>query len=671
MDCIKTTWMIVVFAAAGAGWGVGAETGSAAGQAELAGGRVKIVYNLQTGYADFYWNGQRKIAGFYSEVRAGETVLSSRNYAKRSCRMAGQEMIITCAGEGGPTMRQHFLLGGEDFFLVQVELAGERLSSNWMGVVVMDTVGGVTLGDGGDMRALKVPFDNDKWARYDAMPINSQGTSCEVSAFYDNRSRAGLVVGSVTHDTWKTGIDFAGSGRRLDVLKVYGGLANTDTRDTMPHGTVRGDVLRSPKVMVGFFTDWRRGLEQFAEANVSEVPRLNWGGGVPFGWNSWGKIQKEITYDKAIAVSDFFKDSLQDNHFHNNGTVYINLDSFWDRLRGNRLRDFVSHVHGNGQKAGIYWTPFAYWGGTLDRPVEGASYTYSQIVLRNSRGEVISLDGGMAIDPTHPGSRARMDFHIDRFKELGFDYIKLDFLGHGAIEGGANNGMHYDTAVQTGIEAYNQGMAYLIGRLDGKMFVSLSIAPLFPYQYGHARRVACDTFGSIRDTEYLMNSISYGWWMSGRMYAYNDPDHVVLEGFSACENQSRVTSAILAGTVFLNGDDVSGPESTGRDLCRRWLTNEAVNRIARLGRSFIPVEGNTGQQACDVFLLQDESAAYLAVFNYDGKAGTEKTILLERCGLSSMREYAVTDLWSGKSWKAKGQVTISLAAAESTILRLD
>src|SRR5205814_8773615 len=64
----------------------------------------------------------------------------------------------------------------------------------------------------------------------------------------------------------------------------------------------------------------------------------------------------------------------------------------------------------------------------------------------------------------------------------GFDFIKLDFLSHGSLEG-----IHYDASVKTGIQAYNQGMQYLRGRLNGKMFLSESIAPIFPYQYAHSR----------------------------------------------------------------------------------------------------------------------------------------------------------------------------------------
>ena len=81
---------------------------------------------------------------------------------------------------------------------------------------------------------------------------------------------------------------------------------------------------------------------------------------------------------------------------------------------------------------------------------------------------------------------------MNKFKSKGFEYIKIDFLSHGAMEG-----KHYDANVQTGIQAYNQGMAYVNEVLDGSMFISASIAPLFS-QYAHSRRISCDIDGKDR-----------------------------------------------------------------------------------------------------------------------------------------------------------------------------
>ena len=53
---------------------------------------------------------------------------------------------------------------------------------------------------------LFVPFDNDCWVKYDVRPLAGEQLSYEVSALFQPRSRRGLIVGSVEHDAWKTGV---------------------------------------------------------------------------------------------------------------------------------------------------------------------------------------------------------------------------------------------------------------------------------------------------------------------------------------------------------------------------------------------------------------------------------------------------------------------------------
>lgn len=630
-------------------------------------GAARFRYDLRSGTASILWGGHAHMSGFHSAVRVGGTLYASTDYSHRAVVATRNAATVTLSGPGKPTMRQRFVLNGDGSLLVRVELAGANLSSNWMAPIVADSNRCVHVGGYGDDRALQVPFDNDHWARYNSGSITGSGVSHEVAAFYDNTSRNGLVVGSVTHDAWKTGISFAGSASRLNALTVWGGIADDSTHDAMPHGAVTGRRIVSPTIWVGFFKDWRKGLEAFADANAKQAPRLKWTGGVPFGWNSWGKIQAKLNCEKAIAVSDFGAGSLQHHSFSNDGTVYINLDSFWDNLSEADLKRFVAHVRANGQKAGVYWAPFIYWGKSLSQRVEGSTYTYGDIVLRDASGKPISLDGGMAVDPTHPGTLRRIDHYIDRFRADGFSYIKLDFLSHGALEGGSRNEKHFDPSVETGIQAYNSGMRYLLKRIGGSMFISEAISPLFPYQYAHSRRVSCDSFGAIDETEYVMNSETYGWWMSGRLYAFNDPDHMVLEGHSANENVSRVTSAAIAGTVFLSGDDLT--QTAGQSLAVSCLTNPAIDRVARLGKAFRPLEGNTGTGAADVFELRDGADSYLAVFNYGGRV-VWRQVDFARAGIAKGANYTVTDLWTGRSRFARNAVTVRLEPAQATILGL-
>jgi alpha-galactosidase len=631
----------------------------------LSSGNVRVEYDLATGTADFVYGGIRRIAGFYAGVQL-ERYVTSRDYSERTFTVEGDQVIVTSRGHGLPVMEQLFKLMGGHRFLTRVMVHGRDLSTDWIAPLVVSSRGGVDLGSHADPRLLWVPFDNDAWVSYNAGRLDTSGVSFEAAAFYDNASRHGLVVGSVLHDTWKTGIYYDGSSGRLDALNVFGGVTDpTWTHDVVPHGKVRGDVLYSPLVFVGYGPDWRDLLEEYSDVNAFYEGKLRWEGGVPFGWNSWGKLQDKLSHGTAIAASDFLAELAREG-FHNQGTTYVNLDSYWDNLSEAELRDFVAHAHARGQRAGIYWTPFVDWG-KWDRQVEGSAYRYEQLWLRDARGNPIELDGAYALDPTHPGTKQRIDHYIERLASLGFTYIKLDFLTHGALE----STVRHDPGVRTGIQAYNQGMRYLRDRIAGRMFISESIAPIFPHQYAHARRVACDTYGAARgfaSSEYGLNATSYGFWQSGRLYQYNDPDHMVFEGFSEAENRTRFLSGVVGGTVLLNGDDLS--REPGRSLARRVMTNPRWNEVARLGRVFRPVEGNTGTGPSELLTLQQDTSTYVAVFNFSGR-GVTHTLDHARLGLHGSRHYRITDLGSGEVWSSAARSQVGVGKDDARLLRFE
>lgn len=639
---------------------------------KITNGNVRLEYDLSTGRADFLWQHHRKVAGFYAGFGLYDNdvltnYITGTIYENRSWSVASNSVVVTSSHSTLPTLKQIFIFDNDDSFLTRIEVIGTSLQSRWMGPLVMDQVGGVDIGDYNDNRALTVPFDNDSFTfSYNAMPINNTSMSYEVGAFYDNTTRHGLVVGSVTHDTWKTGVYFEGTNNRLDVLNVFGGVTSSDTRDALEHNLVKGNILVSPTVYVGFTSDWRQGLEAFADANAAIAPRLQWDDGVPFGWNSWYAYASGVNLSNASAASWFIKTNLQPNNFHNEGVVYINLDSYWDNFSDAQLLQFTRLCHSNGQRAGIYHSPFVYWGtatqGSNAFMTGSSTYRWSHAYLRAPNGDILSHNGAIALDPTHPGVKQMTAYLINYFHSRGFDYLKMDFLSHGAIEG-----VHYDTNVFTGIQAFNQGMQYLVTQNKGRMFLSASIAPLFPYRYAHARRIYCDAASSINDTRNTMQAVNYGWWMHGRLYQFNDPDMMKFAGATANENQSRLINCAISGTVFLNSDDLASP--TGQALAQNYLTRAAMNEVARAGVSFRPVEGNTGKNASDVFVRQDNNTWYVAVFNYSD-FGTTKNLNLARLGISGT-PYTAVDLWSGNVSTVNVTTwNVNLGARQAKLFRL-
>jgi hypothetical protein len=197
------------------------------------------------------------------------------------------------------------------------------------------------------------------------------------------------------------------------------------------------------------------------------------------------------------------------------------------------------------------------------------------------------------------------------------------------------------------------------------MFVSESIAPLFPYQYGHSRRIACDSESStISATSYMLNSVSYGWWLD-HVYCYNDPDIMVFGGLNINENQSRLISGIITG-LFLDGDSLTNASSQAEAM--NCLTNAAMDSLARVGQTFIPLEGNTGTNACTVFTSQQNGASYIAVYNYSSSASVTN-VSLSRAGISNV--VSAVDLWNGSVLPiTTNTLTLSLNAQQGRLFAL-
>lgn len=598
----------------------------------------------------------------------------------------GKGICVSVSNEGDISLIQRFYLYEEQpFLLTEAVVKGEtELSTNYIAPVFAgkgDYKTNVLAGFGEDDRFLFVPYDNDAYVRYESRPVMAAVESYEVTAVFDNVTRRGLVAGSVTHDTWKTGIKARQGGIDATVeFSIYGGVTSVQTRDTLPHGYVSGTEVASPKIFIGYFEDYREGLETYGKANAVIAPPLEWDGGVPMGWNSWSAVADKVSYEVYTDSADFVKEYLQENSFSEDGVVYINFDSFWDNLTEKQLKDAAQYVRDNGQIPGIYMTPFTYWSTSPSGAVPGTDnkYGWLDVVLKDEDGVILpAVDGGLSVDPTHPGTLMNLEYQLNRFREWGFAYVKMDFMSHGAREG-----KFYDSSITTGIQAYNYGMQkiheILAEELENQeFFISFSIAPIFPSQYAHSRRISCDVFGQIDSTEYMLNSLTYGWWMNGTVYPFCDPDHIVLynsfnhrEGILFNEGLSRYISAAIAGTLMIDSDDFRIGEA--RERAAQILTNEEINAVAKKGVAFRPVEGNTGDGACDTFVYYDEEeeALYLAVFNFSAEKSKTMELDLERLGLDASREYEMYDLWSKETTTVLQGDKIELEKAQPKLLRL-
>src|ERR1700744_5775392 len=322
---------------------------------------------------------------------------------------------------------------------------------------------GQLLQPGAEPRFLDVPFDNDDWShvlerRWDSSKPVFNGISYEFASTYNNDDFSGLVMGSISHDFWKTGIVYRASSQTgvLDSLKIYDGAATEDnsglrpdyggndgTHDHTPHGTMKGKSVNSSIIFL-YAGDTRKGFVEYGNVNAVFNGRLNWQGNAPVYWNSFG-VEGVLGYEGKMLPKDLVRipDFIQTlTNFNKYSKPVISIDSYDQSIyTTSLLTSFGRYIEKKNQQLGFYFIPFAKWtwkNGTENTKLEGTDYNLSDVVLRDSNNQPIWFKNGdwgcLALDPTHPAVRQFVIYNLKQAKAIGAKFIKIDFLTAGALE---------------------------------------------------------------------------------------------------------------------------------------------------------------------------------------------------------------------------------------------
>lgn len=616
------------------------------------------------------------------------------------------EGVSTCFGDGkkyayiyrfsnGLVMTQTFeFYDDANSLITQLSLSTEAgttsIKSNHLVPLVTETPQAIMPNDKTN-RMLWVPWDNDGFIGYSANYLRTDMNSYNVTAIYHPADRYGIVMGAVDHDLWKNAIHVnATDYNKVNSLELMSGYTDEHSHDSiqsegrnMPHGTVKGTAIASARFLLGCFDDWRVGMDTYGKTCAMVNPRREWDGGTPYGWSSWGVMQTKISYDGVIDVANFLKDNVRIHGFHDEkGKIVLSLDAWWnDNLSETQVKQFVAYCKENNMIPGLYYGAFCDFGGYANNDVPGTNgkYKYKDLWLKQN-GRYKKIDGAYCLDPTHPGTKLFMANDMRKFKNWGIEYLKCDFMSNGAIEADS----WYNKNCYTGIQAYNEGMAFLRKQAGDNIYLLLSIAPMFPAHYTHGRRISCDAWGSIDNTKYVMNNSSYGWWLN-QVYFANDPDHLVMKTLDGKGNETegvnraRITSGVITG-AFISGDNYSdkvdaGYPSLSRERALSLLTNEDVNEIPRTCQAFRPVEGNASisQNAENLMCYENGKYVYLAAINYGKTIFTtlKGDITFERLGIDAGNVAEIKELWTGNTISAKATgFTYDVPFSDARIYRI-
>ncbi|WP_019180897.1 glycoside hydrolase family 36 protein [Microbacterium yannicii] len=240
---------------------------------------------------------------------------------------------------------------------------------------------------------------------------------------------------------------------------------------------------------------------------------------VPRVWCTWYR------YFEAVTAADVLE-NLEAIEQHRLPVDVVQIDDGWSLGTGEWTRpdpdfgslpDAVAAIADSGRRAGLWLAPFSVGAGSVlarrhpDWLVGPAGYNWG--------------DDLVGLDLTHPGVREYLTTVFTGVRELGVDYLKLDFLYSGAVPGDRHD------PDATPITAYRSGLALIRDVMGEDAYLLGCGAPMLPsVGLVDAMRVSPDTFheGGEDGSQGLRGrmSLEARAWQHGRLWT-TDPDCLV------------------------------------------------------------------------------------------------------------------------------------------------
>jgi len=655
----------------------------------LSNNQVSVVLHTATGTVDYYFAGGGSLDNTVAYVQDINTGLLST--ASLGQHPYSTDAVEDSLGKGirinikhmddrhALYLLQRITLYADDpyvlTYLVAGSVTGQTLieTRNISPVAVLPSAKGRLTVPGSEPRILDEPFDNDEWVGVKERHWpDATGISYDFSSVYDNSTMAGVVLGSVTHDVWKTGIIYktASVKGQIDSFVIYGGAATPDkdgTHDHAPHGTIKGNTIASPLVYLGGSPDIRPLFTTYGRINAKLNGSLPWKGYAPVYWNSFG-VEGVLGYEKVMMppgvgkISDYLH--TLDN-FSRWSHPVLSIDSYDQSIYTTELLTSLGkYAKKNGQQMGFYFIPFAVWTwkNTMDQTtVAGTSYTLRDVVLKDRDGKPIAYKdgdwGAFPLDPTHPATRQSIIAQLQKARTIGATFLKIDFLTAGALE----STTRWDPSIRTGLQAYNFGMKMLKHLIDSilgpDIFITEAISPMFPHQYAHVRFISTDVYSHLRDdekgfpswgsTESSLATGSHLGWVQGTLWPYTNLDVCIMQhfqknpGLSEQEIKVRLYAMMVMGSILGDGSDFRQPLAAERG--RKFLNNPRLCAFFSRPKAFTPLkfaDGDSYDQRMAFYRKGDTTL--LGLFNFYNQEPYKDSIRLRDIGLKKGK-YIIKD----------------------------
>jgi len=695
----------------------------------LTNGRVSVSFDLGTGLLSYAAGGRRLIEGAYLSAMVNGQEHASPQFqwdewhksAVLDALGHGNSLVITGTQKSAGL---HWTLeitvyDGKDYGIFQntltnvgqqpvrvenwkllaIEANGKFLEGISPREVVVFLNGYTSVGYRGVVPMLPIPYTAVSASLPDGTGNLRLGdySGWWVHLLWSQEKKAGLIAAALTAERWKTFIDvrqglFSSHFSRWNVSNLGSALLQP------------GQALRSERMMIGACNDPLACLEDYALA----VRKANQARLAPpsFGWCSWPYYYRRITEADVLRNAQFMKEKLSSRY------QYVLIDSGWFTLRGDwqanekfpqGMKATAQKIRALGLKPGLWFAPFLVdKGSALLRE-------HPDWFVRNEDGSlyVFRQDPGAPERYVLDGSHPQVQEWLQRLFSLvvndwGYEYLKLDFLHAGAVEG-----QRYDPTV-TSLEALRQGLKAIRKGSGDRTYIQQAIGPwLAAVGILDESRMSMDTeFRLTSDyttsdipwlnwqyaTWYLRNNMA-GYFAKGNLFNVQPGEGIRLGPWSPDEARTIIAVYALTGGLWLAGDLttlspeqvtlLNNPNLLELGAERRSTPNsggkarpldlfEAPDWLGGVGtmQVFQDSQRLTFRTLPRIWHVQRDGVHYVGLFNWGDNRAT-MVLPLARIGLDPGRQYAVFDAWTNeKIGEYKGNISLAIAGHGHMLLRV-
>ena len=349
------------------------------------------------------------------------------------------------------------------------------------------------------------------------------------------------------------------------------------------------------------------------------------------------------------------------------------------------LKDLVAKCKAKGLKLGVYDNPL--WiHGPRDTKIEGTDYTFGNLYYNGSTQVVNPGVDDMWfhwIVAENPGAKEYIDGFFKHYKELGVEFIRMDFLSW--YEDGKDRGIGV-VGRGYGRESYARAMAY-IGEAAKKygIFTSLVMPHNFndaeiEARYGNMMRIVCDTGGggwwhtsaqdkgkSYANWPQCMNQFDgFTYWshLSGRNKIILDGDFIRLNKFETdAERETVISLQLMAGGPIAAADQYS---TIGNNL--KFYVNDELLALNKDGFVGKPLSDKLGDKKNEIWYGKMTNGDYVVgLFNRSDNTASV-SVKLSDIGISG--EKNVRDLWKHTDEGKASVVSANIPAHGCKIVKL-